>query len=190
MAISDRALQAFENELVKCLSFSFTTVRRVDKDGNARTFLRIWLRNNARIALTGIRGSIAPGPAARFRYGTFHAARLAPGAELEVAEIVATIVEPLSDPHTLDRVARVNVSGGVDMKEWRFKDTDRSLVYVAPDGRRRPPVEPIRHGSAHGVEDGSIRLPETGLPLDWGTEGGETLELDWGRVRGSKRRLA
>jgi hypothetical protein len=129
MAIADRALRAFECELVKHITFTYTVMRAFDSAGSPRTRLRMWMRNNSNIALTSLRGSIGPGESVSFRYTTFHVERLAPGAEVEIARIEATISGPVE--RRFENLATVNVSGSVDLATFRFKDTSRNATYVA-----------------------------------------------------------
>jgi len=131
MSLTDRVFRAFENELVKHLTFSFTLIRRVDPTGARKTLMKVWMRNNSSIDLTKVRGSISPGPAANFRHTPFYLSSLAPGDECEIAGIDVTILEPTHNRFAYDRMASVNVSGTPDLSRFRFKDSGRSLTHVA-----------------------------------------------------------
>jgi hypothetical protein len=168
MPLTDRVFRAFESELVKHLTFTFTIVKRVDSSGTAKNRFKVWMRNNSTVVLKNVRGSIGPGPAAEFKYTSFFISNLGPRKECEIAQIDAAILEPMHNRFAFDRMATVNVSGEADLSTFRFKDTGRALTYVAA----RIPV---------ADEDST---PERKQQTD---RAPDNLELDWRRVYGGKK---
>jgi hypothetical protein len=158
MSIADRALRAFETELLKHLSFAFTALRSVDPAGQPRTRLRVWMRNNSNIVLTEVRGSICPADGGSFPYTTFHVDRLPPAREVEVARIEAKLGVPAEPRFALDGIATVNVSGSVDLTGFRFKEAARGLTYVA------------------------ARLAQDGVDSVAPADGSSVIALDWGKL--------
>ena len=92
MALSHRMLSLLESELNKLVVFSYDVVRRLNGSGSQRTFLRVWMRNDAPLALSDLRGLISPsGTGEMFESTLFDVNSLTPGREVEIALISAPI---------------------------------------------------------------------------------------------------
>lgn len=131
MALSHRLLTTLEAELNKLVVFGYDRVRRLNASGSQRTFLRVWLRNDAPVALTGVRGTICPASSQRpFESTSFEVELLAPGGEVEIALIPAERFAEVTDRAVLDSAAIVRFRSGVDLSGFAVSSLARPVAYA------------------------------------------------------------
>ena len=131
MALSNRLLSMLETELNQLVVFSYDLVRRLNGSGAPRTFLRVWLRNDAPVALVDVRGRISAAPTApQFESTSFDVRSLLPGREVEIALIPADGLRAVKKGPLLEQAAVVRFRSRADLSGFSFASLDRPVLHA------------------------------------------------------------
>jgi hypothetical protein len=130
MSMSCRLFQVLETELNRLVVFNYKIARRMNGEESPRTALRLWLRNDAPVALSNLHGAIVPCSTARFARTPFRVPTLRPGEEVEIARIQAEILALEGESLTPGQLAEVSFSSEVDLTGFRFADRAHPVSYA------------------------------------------------------------
>jgi len=161
MAMTSRLFQVLENELNRLVVFSYKIARRMDGGESPRTALRLWLRNDAPVALRNLHGAIVPCATARFARTPFRVPTLRPGEEVEIARIQAEIRGVEDGRFTLGQLAEVSFSSEVDLAGFCFADRARPVSYA----QRTASWEQRRHPRPTGRAEPRDAVQPRSIPL-------------------------
>ena len=160
MSMRSRALGQIETELNQRLSFRFTLIRNVTRPGELvlgpgdRFLFSASLRNDCGFRLSNVRGVIAPTPFSEFKRLSFAVPDLIPGEQVEIASAEARLTELPPQGLVVDQIARLRLTTGVDLSEFRFQQWVQPLMYGLIPGRLDRQTQ--RRSTSHGrrlVED-------------------------------------
>jgi hypothetical protein len=161
MALSNRLLCMLEAELNQLVVFSYDLVRRLNATGSPRTFLRVWLRNDAPVALTDVRGRISPASAGSFESASFEVGSLPPGREIEIALMPAELLGAERNHAALDQAAVVRFRSCADLSGFSFSSLNRPILYA----ERLAAWEPRLRKARRLIEHAPVGRRARAIPL-------------------------